>query len=54
MDWIKQGVEKVVPHLESQAQANTEVSEKTGAPPSAKGSLRIVSSSNYRDQVFNT
>lgn len=52
MDWIKQGIEKVVPHLESQAQANEDVSEKTEDPASTKGSLSVASLSNCLDQVL--
>ncbi|XP_071346042.1 cyclic nucleotide-gated channel beta-3 isoform X2 [Trachinotus anak] len=37
MDWIKQGIEKVVPQPENQVRSKTDSNEKSDAPASAKG-----------------
>lgn len=48
IDWIKHGIEKVVPHPE------IHVHSKTEAPPSTKGSLSFVSASIIMTNVFNS
>lgn len=52
IDWIKHGIEKVVPHLETHVHSKTEVNEKTEAPSSTKGSLGFVSASIIMTNVF--
>ncbi len=39
IDWIKQGIEKVVPQPEIHVRSKTEVNETTEAPASTKGTF---------------
>ncbi len=44
IEWIKQGLEKVVPQPEIHVHPKTEVTEKTEAPASTKGTFSFNSS----------